>query len=136
MTEGLIRRIERTYKAHSWVGDRERLDRLVRILEDLVERGRDLAIDDDPIDLTATATEKGSVTLRGHPDEVFAEMDRQALTKLELEVSRHYPVQKLDQVRLDIDMGDGVRLESRGETSWVDEFHTRLAEEIARGVPR
>ena len=105
-------------------------------MADLVEKGQALAVDDDPIELVATATESGAVTLRGQPVDVFGEMDRQALLSLELEVTRSYPVTKRDQVRLTFDKADGVKLESRGETAWVDDSHVRLAEELDRGVPR
>jgi hypothetical protein len=46
-------------------------------MADLVEKGQALAVDDDPIELVATATESGAVTLRGQPVDVFGEMDRQ-----------------------------------------------------------
>lgn len=131
----LVRRIERSHDVDAWVGDQERLDRLVRVLEDLVEKGEALAVDDDPIDLVATATESGSVTLRGTPAEVFREMDRQALHNLELEVSRAYPVNKRDQVRITFDRIEGLKIESRGESAWVDDSHRRLEEEVERGKP-
>jgi hypothetical protein len=147
----VVKRITRTSKVDAWVGDEERLNRLVRILEGLVadEKGESGVSDDSPWaptitfrqiisgdpELVATATERGGLTIRGVPHEVFGEMDRSAVQSLELEVSPPGDLRKRDQVRIEFHRVKGVSLESRGETKWIDEAHTRLTEELDRGRP-
>lgn len=147
----VTKRIVRSHSVTAWVGDEERLERIVRLLQNLLPERKEN--DHEPLkddwtafilssyyrprfaepSLVATATERGSVTLRGTPQEVFGEMDRTALQSLELEVSPQAQLTKRDQVRIEFDRVDGVKLESRGETKWVDEAHASLVEELDRG---
>lgn len=151
MTAGLVKRIHRKHRIDAWVGDEERLRRLVRVLNELVERWPK---PDKPDAASAaqwftrsyieqwsrpqfdvTATERDALTIRGEAESVFAEMDRTALVSLEMEVAPPSQLKKRDQVRIEFDNLEGVTLESRGETSWVDEVHARLTEELDRRVP-
>ncbi len=132
----LIRTLEREFKANAWVGGRERLARIVQILEQVP----DGTVDSEPTHplttLIAIATESGGSGIRGIPGEVFESMDPKALRQLELEFrTEHQSHPGAGNVRISLELNKGVRLETNGDHDLVIGVFGPLETELQRGVP-
>lgn len=147
MAVKVSRRIDRTHKVEAWVGDEERLKRLIRLLEGLTARPPSVAGPDDggastegieiipSREFEMSVVESGGITLKGDPTSVLAEMDRSAVTGIDLEVTLVHDALEFDSVAIRFDRSKGVTLSTRGEAALVEDVHQRAVEEINRGVP-
>lgn len=131
MDSNVVRGVPREHLVPAWVGDRERLDRITRVLYGAAERGKP-PVGHDEIRVSAKATLRNGEWIEGEPGGVFAEMDRRALSELVLVAGPDF---RNGSIGVTFDRVKGVTVESKGDRDWVDASHTALVEEAERGRP-
>ena len=129
-----------------WAGDLEGMRRLVKVVEDVIEEPRRLAIEntavEDPnradfvaelweTEMTAVEKELG-ITHRGLPIEVLGEIDPKVIRRLS--ISAPNSVAQEANVQLDFS-ASGVTLQVAGEPGWLRMAGGALKSEVAKGVP-
>lgn len=155
MNAKLSRTVEKEHKIRTWVGDRERLDRIARLMEDVHQRTQEepdaealqksqyrmlsrMIKEADEVQVTATESE-GAV-LKGDAAGVFDSMDRTALKRLEIELGTPLSIAAASfstrrYVRIEFKHDQGVTFEAAGDQTWVDSFFPGISTELNRGEP-
>lgn len=145
------------------MGDRERLERIVAVLQraekalqpEEVDEPEEKPKEDDKAaaalssymrrvaalslvntpQLTGSASERGGVKLSGNPLDLIDTLDRAALLDLDIELRRGGGLVQGEWVRLAMSRTDGVKLSVLGAPDWINDLRASLENELDRGAP-